>query len=100
VCDCLRRYGLELGMAYQAKDDLLELTGTEERMGKRPGMDLRNGRTTFLTMAYPETDSTAAVSSLIGEHTAAALRELECLRPTPARRELEMIARLLVQRER
>ncbi len=100
VCASLRRYGLQLGMAYQAKDDLLELTGTEVRMGKRPGTDLRNGRTTFLTMAYPETDSIAAVSGLIREHTASALRELDSLQPTPARRELEMVATLLVQRER
>lgn len=39
----LRRYGEELGLAFQLADDLLDLTGDAERIGKLAGKDLREG---------------------------------------------------------
>jgi heptaprenyl diphosphate synthase len=41
--DALERYGYELGMAGQIIDDILDLTSTEEFLGKPIGSDLRAG---------------------------------------------------------
>jgi len=41
------RYGLELGMAYQITDDVLDYSGGEEAFGKNVGTDLKEGKTTL-----------------------------------------------------
>ncbi|MBI2318870.1 MAG: polyprenyl synthetase family protein [Betaproteobacteria bacterium] len=41
--DALRTYGRTLGLAFQIIDDILDLTGDEELMGKPAGSDLRQG---------------------------------------------------------
>ena len=43
----LRIAGIELGMAFQIVDDILDLTGTEKQTGKDIGNDLSNGRLTL-----------------------------------------------------
>ncbi len=52
------RYGQNLGMAFQISDDLLDLYGTEEEVGKTLGHDLNRGELTlplirFLSAAPP-----------------------------------------------
>jgi len=46
----LSGYGRTLGMAYQITDDLLDLTGDPERLGKPVGGDLREGKMTSPTI--------------------------------------------------
>ncbi len=43
----LRSYGLDLGMAYQLVDDLLDFTGNEKTLGKPTLNDLREGKLTL-----------------------------------------------------
>lgn len=43
----LESFGRNLGMAFQIVDDLLDLCGSEEVMGKRPGSDLRGLKATL-----------------------------------------------------
>jgi len=43
----LYRYGYNIGMAFQIRDDILDITGTEERLGKPPGSDIRQGNITL-----------------------------------------------------
>ena len=43
VVQALTSYGLNLGMSFQLTDDLLDLQGTPEEMGKSAGTDLREG---------------------------------------------------------
>ncbi len=43
----LRDYGFNLGVAFQLVDDLLDLTGTEESLGKPVASDLREGKLTL-----------------------------------------------------
>lgn len=48
----LRRYGRELGMAFQMIDDVLDFTADEGQLGKPPGSDLRQGLITLPTLYY------------------------------------------------
>ncbi len=43
----LYRYGYNVGMAFQIRDDVLDLCGTEKQIGKPPGSDLRQGNITL-----------------------------------------------------
>ncbi len=51
----LENYGRSLGMAFQLKDDLLDLTANETKFGKVPGGDLIEGKKTFLLINALET---------------------------------------------
>lgn len=46
-CDALRRFGLEIGRAFQLTDDLLDFTATSEQLGKPAFSDLREGKLTL-----------------------------------------------------
>jgi octaprenyl-diphosphate synthase len=43
----LRRFGDNLGMAFQVTDDILDYVGSEEETGKPAGQDLREGKVTL-----------------------------------------------------
>ncbi|WP_270171579.1 polyprenyl synthetase family protein [Paenibacillus sp. SYP-B4298] len=43
----LYKFGYNVGMAFQIKDDLLDLCGTEKQIGKPPGSDIRQGNITL-----------------------------------------------------
>jgi len=43
----LRDYGLNLGMAFQLTDDLLDFTTTDDTLGKNAGVDLLGGKVTL-----------------------------------------------------
>lgn len=43
----LYRYGYNIGMAFQIRDDILDITGTEKQLGKPPGSDIRQGNITL-----------------------------------------------------
>ena len=47
VLDRLTRYAEALGLAFQIVDDLLDLTGTPESLGKSPGKDVVQGKATY-----------------------------------------------------
>jgi geranylgeranyl diphosphate synthase type II len=44
----LGNYGLNLGIAFQIQDDLLDISADEEKFGKTIGGDLVEGKKTFL----------------------------------------------------
>ncbi len=44
---CLSRYGLHLGVAYQLVDDVLDYRGSEDEIGKNLGDDLSEGKPTL-----------------------------------------------------
>ena len=44
----ITKYGLNLGIAFQIQDDLLDITADEEKFGKRIGGDLLEGKKTYL----------------------------------------------------
>ena len=54
VVSRMRQYGLELGVAFQIIDDILDLTSTEEALGKPVGSDLLQGTMTLPIIYFLE----------------------------------------------
>jgi len=59
-----RRYAEELGMAFQIRDDMLDMESTTEVLGKPVGSDEENRKTTFATLYGLET-----CRKMVAEHT-------------------------------
>jgi len=84
----LRAYGLNLGMAFQLVDDLLDFTGDSKKLGKPAASDLREGKATLAVIdllqrgdpeahglvtrvmdgAAPESPETTALARMLHEH--------------------------------
>lgn len=47
VCRAMYSFGYNVGMAFQIRDDILDLCGTEKELGKPPGSDIRQGNITL-----------------------------------------------------
>lgn len=45
-----RRYAQRLGMAFQIRDDMLDVESTEEELGKPIGSDAQNGKNTYAAL--------------------------------------------------
>lgn len=62
----LASYGENLGMAFQICDDILDLTGTEDALGKPLGLDMREGLATLPVLyALEEMNYDEAIVSII-----------------------------------
>ena len=48
--DAARDYATNLGLAFQIRDDMLDVESTEEELGKPIGSDAENGKTTFAAL--------------------------------------------------
>jgi octaprenyl-diphosphate synthase len=55
----LRDYGINLGIAFQLADDLLDFTADQETLGKASGADLLEGKLTLPLILLCERDSSA-----------------------------------------
>jgi octaprenyl-diphosphate synthase len=58
--DSLRRFGKNLGMAFQVADDILDYVGSEENTGKPAGQDLRERKVTLPLIGALKTASPGA----------------------------------------
>jgi geranylgeranyl pyrophosphate synthase len=45
--ECLCEYGLKLGLGFQIADDILDVTGSSEQLGKTAGKDARAAKCTY-----------------------------------------------------
>ena len=90
--DALRRFGTELGLAFQIVDDVLDETGTPERLGKTPGKDRAGRKMTYVALEGVER-ARARARGLFD----AAVAALGGLRRTAG---LEALARYVVERDR
>ena len=45
--DHLRKFAFHLGLAFQIRDDILDIEGTQELLGKPVGSDLTNHKSTY-----------------------------------------------------
>jgi octaprenyl-diphosphate synthase len=80
-------YGLNLGLAFQMTDDILDVTGDSGRTGKPAGSDLRQGLITLPTLCYLEShpgdpDHRRLIEG--GRESAMADRLLESIRASDA----------------
>jgi geranylgeranyl diphosphate synthase type II len=89
----LGRYGRALGLAFQITDDLLDVRGSEDAVGKRVGKDLDRGKLTFPALLGAE-ESLRRAEQL----TADACRAIAPLGPAAAG--LEAVARYVLERNR
>jgi len=67
----LARYGESIGLAFQIIDDILDVTGSAETLGKSPGKDEKAGKTT-----YPQVHGISKAKERASELVTNALEEL------------------------
>jgi geranylgeranyl diphosphate synthase type II len=48
--DLYRRFAAELGVLFQIVDDILDVTGSDEELGKPHGSDERHGKVTYVSL--------------------------------------------------
>lgn len=93
VLEQLAQFGYDIGLAFQIVDDLLDVTQTEELLGKTANSDLVNDKSTYVSLLGIEGAKRAA-AELLGS----ALERLEAL---PLRGDrLKELALYLVERKR
>ncbi len=59
-CEALERYGDSIGLAFQVVDDLLDVEGDIDELGKQPGGDAARGQPTFPALIGVEAARTEA----------------------------------------
>jgi len=67
-----REYAENLGIAFQIRDDILDVTATTEELGKPAGSDAQEGKTTFATLLSVE-----VCEKLVAQHTEKAIAALD-----------------------
>jgi len=93
--EAVRRAGLDLGLAFQGADDVLDETATAEQLGKSPGKDAAAGKATWIRVEGLERARRRAARD--GRR---GLRRLEAmLPPGEAGTRLVALGRLLWNRE-
>src|SRR5205085_3347491 len=63
--DALGRFGYDLGMAFQIVDDVLDITGTPETLGKPAGNDLREGTITLPLIYAVDAGADPALAAIV-----------------------------------
>jgi len=87
----LKRYGETIGLAFQIADDILDIEGDEEELGKDVGSDVDQGKNTYPALIGME-ESKRCAQKLVDEAIAA----LECFNEKAE--PLRAIARYVVER--
>ena len=69
----LEAYAYGIGLVFQVVDDVLDVTGTAEQLGKPIGSDSENGKTTFVTLFG--VDGAMQLAEKLNDETCTALRD-------------------------
>jgi geranylgeranyl pyrophosphate synthase len=69
----LREYGLKVGLGFQIADDILDVCGTSEELGKTSGKDARQGKQTYPAVAGLE--KSRELAGKLADEAVAALGE-------------------------
>lgn len=65
VRDRLCEYGVQLGLAFQITDDVLDISGKRELTGKEPGTDLMHGKFTLPILLAVRADESGELRSIL-----------------------------------
>ena len=68
----LKQYAKHIGLAFQIKDDLLDVEGSATQLGKTPQKDIENNKSTFVTIM-----GLKKAKELLAKETTAAVASLE-----------------------
>jgi farnesyl diphosphate synthase len=83
--DRMRRFARDVGLAFQIADDLLDVTGSTEKLGKTAGKDQEQGKATLVSLYG--IDGARAEAMKLAESAQSALaahgERAECLRELP-----------------
>ncbi len=90
---CLEEYGYNIGMAFQIKDDILDVTG-DERLGKAILQDKNRGLKTLPLLIGVENSQQE-----VKNYSQKAMEALKDLKENQAKKDLIAMARLLADRE-
>jgi octaprenyl-diphosphate synthase len=92
ICEVLYNFGLNLGLAFQITDDLIDIVGTESKTGKTGGRDVENK---ILTL--PAIKSIDFTKSQIVHYRQKAVSSLAGFGPNPAAVALKELADSITQ---
>lgn len=92
VVEAVGRYGRHVGFAFQMVDDVLDVTGTVETLGKTPGKDTEEGRMTWVAFEGVE----GAMARAEGEIQ----RALEAVADLPGMDLIAALALFVTRRDR
>lgn len=91
LVDSAKEFGTKLGLAFQIKDDILDVTSTLEKLGKMAGSDKENNKSTYVTLLGIE-----KCEELVKQLTDEALNALEVF---PENEAIKEYANYLADRE-
>ncbi len=89
----LWRYGLNIGLGFQVADDILDVSGSSEHLGKTAGKDVEQGKMTYPSIVGME--ESKRVAEKLADEARAALEEFG-----PAAEMLRQLAVELLERTR
>ena len=72
VIKAMDKFAINLGIAFQIRDDILDVTGTEAELGKPIGSDMEQGKNTYVSLLGLEKSE-----ELVAEYSAMAKAALE-----------------------
>ena len=72
LVEAAKKYALNIGLAFQIRDDILDVIGNAEELGKNIGVDAQNARCTYVSHLGLE-----KAQQLVDDYTAEALRALD-----------------------
>lgn len=75
VMNICRLYASNIGLAFQIKDDILDVTSTAEVLGKTIGSDAENGKTTF--MSYMSVEEAQKLIDELTDEAIAAVSKID-----------------------
>lgn len=75
VCEKIKTYAYNIGLAFQITDDILDVTADEKSLGKPVGSDKKNGKVTSLT--FMSIDVAREEARRLTNEAVAALAEFE-----------------------
>ncbi|MEG1426548.1 MAG: polyprenyl synthetase family protein [Oscillospiraceae bacterium] len=88
-----KEYAVGVGMAFQIRDDILDVIGTLEALGKNVGVDAQNEKCNYVSLLGIE-----KATALVSEYTGRALTALTLFKGDTA--VLREFARALAYREK